>query len=67
MHQTEQMTVAQVAKFFGWSRWTVVRRIKHGDPPLPARKLGNGTSPWVLDRVDVEAFAALLAGEETAA
>jgi excisionase family DNA binding protein len=61
------MTVAEAAKFLGWSRWTVVRRIKDGDPPLPARKLGGATSAWVLERADVEALAALLAGDGTAA
>jgi excisionase family DNA binding protein len=61
------MTVAQAAELLGWSRWTVVRRIKHGDPPLPARKLGDSTSPWLLERTDVEALAALLADDGDAA
>lgn len=55
MHQTEQMSVAQAAELLGESRWTVVRRIHSGE--LAAYKLGNGTSPWVLNRVDVEALA----------
>lgn len=54
------MTVAQAAKRLGWSRWTVVRRIKAGD--LPAIKLDGETSPWLLARSDVEAFAADLDG-----
>lgn len=60
------MTVAQAAELLGWSRWTVVRRIKHGDPPLPARKLGDSTAPWLLERADVLALRDLLANGDAA-
>ena len=58
MHQTELLTVAKAARMLGCSRWTIVRRINHGD--IPAQKLGDATSPWLVDRATVERLAAEL-------
>lgn len=59
------ITVAQAAKILGKSRWTVWRMCRDGD--LIAEKLEGETSPWLLNRADVERRARRLADQAKAA
>jgi excisionase family DNA binding protein len=56
MPQIEQITVSQAARILGCSRWTIVRLLKSGD--LKGHKTGDGTTPWLIARKDVERLAA---------
>ena len=55
MTNSGTITVAQAAKILGKSRWTVIRLINKGH--LLADKLDGETTPWLLNRADVERFA----------
>ena len=61
MHQPDLINTAQAAAILGESRWTTRRRIAAGQLPVVAHM--GGTNPYLLDRAEVERFAAERAAE----